>query len=281
MTTGKKRYLRIVLAGVLLLCLPVHGENVDHENILKLRFGGTWIQDPYLSPSRYSGLHVGIGNEWWQDFRKESRLGRAGKLEHWHHVGRVDAQFGWTYNPVKSNVLYNIGLQAGWGAYYSWIFAPQGVQIMLGPYLDFDYMGRLHARNVNKPYSMDIATDIMAMAGVSYAFKGTKTSYRLRYLIRANLIGVDFMPDYWQSYYELTEGIPGRVRCSGMWNHRTLRHELTMDMQFPHSTWRVGIAHEYMEYGDKNSMFSREQVALIVGTCFRYRLNPKHNLTAF
>ncbi len=89
------------------------------------------------------------------------------------------------------------------------------------------------------------------------------------------------MPDYWQSYCELTESIQGKVRCAGMWNHRTLHHELTLDMQFPHSTWRVGVQHEYSEYGQPNMMFSHEQVSVVVGTCFRYKLNPKKDFTIF
>ena len=140
-------------------------------------------------------------------------------------------------------------------------------------------MPRYIVNNVNKPYSMDIVAEIDAMAFVSYSFGGKKTSYRLRYLIRTNLIGVDFMPDYWQSYYEITEGIAGKIRCAGMWNHRYLNHELTLDMQFKHSTWRIGVRHEYLEYGEKSMWFSREQVSAVIGTCFRYRTKGNHRLT--
>jgi len=121
----------------------------------------------------------------------------------------------------------------------------------------------------------------MAHAGLRYVFKGKKTSYRLQYMLRANLIGVDFMPNYWESYYELTEGVKGDIRCAGMWNHRILQHELTLDMQFPHSTWRVGLVHEYDEYGQRNMMFSHEQVSAVVGTCFHYRIKPNKDYTIF
>jgi len=259
---------------ILLLCLlpiGVWAENVEHENILKLQYGGSWRQDQYLSPLLYKGMMVGIGNEWWQNF----------KYENWQHVGKFTAQFDWTYNPTKTNVLYAIRLEGGWGAHYIWKWPSQGVQVLVGPYLSLDNTVKYHGRNVNKPISLDAALHTMAQAGVSYGFKGKKTSYRLRYIIRANLIGVDFMPDYWESYYELTEGIKGKIRCAGMWNHRLLQQELTLDMQFPHSTWRVGIAYDYDEYGEKNMMFSKEQVSLVVGTCFHYRINPKKNLTQF
>jgi hypothetical protein len=36
-------------------------------------------------------------------------------------------------------------------------------------------------------------------------------------------------------------------------------------MQFIRSTWRIGVKHEYIEYGTPNMMFSREQVSAIIG----------------
>lgn len=278
-----RRWLAIgclLLAGCTsFLEMSLQAENVEHENVLHVNYGGMWQQDQYLSPLLYSGMRVGLGNEWWQPFRQESRLGRQGKLTNWAHTGRVDVSFGWVYNQPHSNGMYALGIQGGWGAFYTWQFPKAGVQIWLGPYLGLDFMPRTILSNVNKPYSMDAAVQMEAMGGVSYSFAARNTSYRLRYAVRANLIGVDFMPNYWQSYYELTEGIEGIVRCAGMWNHRYLNHELTLDMQFLHSTWRVGVRHEYLEYGQSDMWFSREQISAVVGTCFRYKLKPNKRLT--
>jgi len=257
--------------------MGVQAENVEHENVLHLSYGGAWIQDQYLSPVRYTGMMVGIGNEWWQPFSKQEEKKNEGK-HHWAHVGRIDTRFDWTYTPTRSNVVYGLNLRGGWGAYYMWNFPTPCLHLFVGPYMDINYRGKLIGSSVNKPYSMDASIDLMAMAGVGYSFHGKKTSYRLRYQILVNMIGVDYMPDYWQSYYEMGEGILGKVRCSGMWNHRNLRHEITLDMQFPHSTWRIGCRHEYLEYGEKNMMFSHEQVAIVIGSIFRYRLKPNHNL---
>lgn len=268
---------------IILILFPCYAsaENVEHENILKVQYGGEWRQDQYLTPLLYKGMMVGIGNEWWQPFRQDTRLGKTGKLEHWKHIGQLNLKFDWTHNPVKTNIIYALNIDAGWGAYYEWCWQDVGVKIFLGPYLDCNNTIKYHSINVNKPVSLDLTTNVQAMTGVSYSFKGKKTSYRLRYLIRFNLLGVDFMPDYWQSYYELTKKVRGQIRCAGMWNHRTLHHELTLDLQFPHSTWRVGICHEYDEYGQKDMMFSNECVSAIVGTCFHYKLNPHKNFTIF
>lgn len=267
--------------------------NPEHENILRLSYGGLWQQDQYLSPLLYSGQRVGIGNEWWQPFRRTPvkgwRMLSADTIHtadhavqgHWAHLGRFDAQFGWTYSSAHTNLIYSLGVSGGWGAYYSWCFRRTGIELLLGPYLDLDWLGKMHGSSVNKPFSMDAALDLCAMGGIAWSFRARTTSYRLRYLVRANIIGVDFLPDYWQSYYEIIEGVPGRVRCTTLTNHRTLRHELTMDMQFHRSTWRVGVAHEYVEYGERGMMFSREQVSAVVGCIWHYRINPAKSLVAW
>ncbi len=277
-----RRAFLCLAAGI--SALTAQAENVEHEDILHIQYGGMWLQDQYFSPLLYSGMGVGIGNEWWQAFRVRQQDSTVAVRQtawngSWEHVGQVALQFDWLLNTPKTNRIYAFGMQGGWGAYYVWKWKQTGIQVGLGPYVGLDFMPRYILNNVNKPYSMDVAAEVEAMAFFSYAFAGRKTSYRLRYLVRANLIGVDFMPDYWQSYYELTEGIAGKVRCAGMWNHRYLHHELTLDMQFRHSTWRVGIRHEYLEYGEADMRFSREQVSAVIGTCFHYRLHASKRLT--
>lgn len=258
-----KKILYIIL---LLSPILLHAEVVEHENILKLKYGGVWQVDPYLSPLRYNGQWVGIGNEWWQSFSKH---------EHWSHVGTLDLSGLWSYNTPKSNRLWGLGIQTGWGAYHHWDWQDKGLQVLVGPHLEAELMARYLMSNTNKPYSMDAAVQAQAMAGVSWSFSGKKTSYRLRYLAYLSVIGIDFVPDYFQSYYELTEGVmQGNVRCAGLWNHQSLRHEITLDLQFPHSIWRVGAEHRLLHYGTQTMQFHRQQVNLIVGCVFRYKVKP-------
>lgn len=288
-----RRGRTICIAVFAALASVVPAQNVEHENVLHISYGGLWQQDQYLSPLLYSGQRVGIGNEWWQPFRcspvrywgeeyADSLSAQAWAQPsvegRWSHVGRMDGQFGWTYSSAKTNLIYSLGVSGGWGAHYSWLFWRKGVQLMIGPYLNFDWLGKMHASSVNKPYSMDVALDLCVMGGVSWAFRARTTSYRLRYMAYLNMVGMDFLPDYWQSYYEITEGVPGQLRCSSLANHRMLRHELTLDMQLHHSTWRVGVKHEYVEYGERGMMFSREQVSAVIGCIWHYRIHPAKNL---
>lgn len=238
--------------------------NSEHESLLSISYGGIWLQDQYLSPLLYSGQQIGIQKEWWSYFKKDDSFS-------WQHFGKIGLNGGMAYSEMKNNLIYSVGVQGGWGALHSWNIPKTGVNFLLGPYLNLDFMAKSHAVQVNKPYSMDIGLDACAIGGICWAFKIKETSFRLRYLAQGNVIGLDYLPDYWQSYYEQTEGVLGKFRCSGMWNRRHLQHELTFDVQLKRSTWRIGIEHEYLEYGTKKMMFSRETVSAIVGCIFWVR----------
>ena len=271
------------LIGIIGLLFALAGmihaeESVEHTNVLKLKFGWNYQLDTYLSPLGYRGMEIGIGNEWWQPFRQDTKLGQTGKLTNWAHVGRIDLRGVRQISSARSNQINGLGISGGWGAYYYWQWYDNRLQLLLGPYLETELYVRELASNTNKPYSFDIAVDGMVMGGLSWSFYGKKTSYRLHYLIRTNIIGFDFMPDYWQSYYELSQGIQGTPRCSGHWNHHTVKHALSLDMQFPHSTWRVGAEHEYIHYGTKDQYWVRNEISLVIGCIWNYRIQANKRL---
>ena len=250
----------------------------EHTDVLKLRVGYGRQVDTYLSPMAYTGMQFGLGNEWWQAFRQDTKLGQTGKLANWGHVGRVDVAAINYNNPARSNRFIGVQVAAGWGAFYCWKWIDDRLKVHVGPYLEGTLVARNQSSNYNKVVSFDIAVDVMAMGGVSWSFYGKKTSYRLNYLLRTNLIGFDYLPEYWQSYYEAWEGVPAQARCSGHWNHHTVKQELTLDMQFPHSTWRVGAEHELNDYGTKDLHFSRNQISLVIGCIWKYRINSNSRL---
>ena len=260
---------KLILCTLLFACSQTWAYNFfaynsEYESVLNISYGGIWLQDQYLSPLLYSGQQIGIQREWWSYFPKQDNW-------YWQHVGKIHLSVGMAYSELMNNLVYSGGVQGGWGALHFWYIGQTGVNIFIGPFMNVDFMAKSHAVQVNKPYSMDIGMDACVMGGINWAFKIKETSFRLRYLSQANIIGVDYLPDYWQSYYEQTEGVLGQFRCSGMWNRRHLQHELTFDIQLKRSTWRIGLEHEYLEYGTKKMMFSRETVSAIIGCIFWVR----------
>ena len=271
-----KRYLFIWV--FLFPVLLTAQENVEHDNILKVKIGTGYQLDTYLSPVGYTGMLYGIGNEWWQPFRKDTKLGQTGRLDHWQHTGRVEVCLTDYLNRARSNSYLGVQIDAGWGAFYEWKWFDDRLKVFVGPYLDADLMIREQGSNVNKIVSLDMAVDVMAMGGIRWSFYGKKTSYRLNYILRTNLFGVDYLPEYWESYYEITKGVPGQARFSGHWNHNTLKHQLALDMQFPHSTWRLGAEHELINYGTENLHFVRHQLGIVVGCIWKYKIRANTRL---
>lgn len=272
---------KIICILAVLLCIPMllaAEESVEHDNILKVKVGTGYQLDTYLSPLGYSGMIYSLGNEWWQPFRQDTKLGKTGKLENWKHVGRVDVYLTDYLNKAYTNGFIGVEVAGGWGAFYEWKWINDRLRLHTGPYLEAGLNVREHLSNVNKIVSLDIAVDLMATGGISWSFYGKKTSYRLNYLIRTNLIGFDYLPEYWESYYEITQGVPGQARCSGHWNHNTVKHELTLDMQFPHSTWRIGAEHEFVNYGTDYLRYTHNQLCIVVGCLWKYRMHANARL---
>lgn len=257
------------------------------ENILKIKYGFNNTLDPYLSPLQYSGQEIGIGNEWWGEIKvKKLNGGNALRAEEqgWLSVGRLDLCGQRAYSAAKSNLFYAFGVQGSWAGIWQYQLSNPtlqsakiyGIDFLVGPELAIDFRARQHASNINKPYSFDLGIDVNAAAGVALRFGGEKTAYRLRYMIRTNLIGTDWTPEYWQSMYEASTGQwKQNVRCSGPWNRNVVRQELSMDFQFIRSTWRLGAEHEWMTTRTGTMDWIRHEVRLVVGCAWKYHVDGR------
>lgn len=257
------------------------------ENILKIKYGFNNTLDPYLSPLQYSGQEIGIGNEWWGEIKvKKLNGGNALRAEEqgWLSVGRLDLCGQRAYSAAKSNLFYAFGVQGSWAGIWQYQLSNptlqsakiHGIDFLVGPELAIDFRARQHASNINKPYSFDLGIDVNAAAGVALRFGGEKTAYRLRYMIRTNLIGTDWTPEYWQSMYEASTGQwKQNVRCSGPWNRNVVRQELSMDFQFIRSTWRLGAEHEWMTTRTGTMDWIRHEVRLVVGCAWKYHVDGR------
>lgn len=257
------------------------------ENILKIKYGFNNTLDPYLSPLQYSGQEIGIGNEWWGEIKvKKLNGGNALRAEEqgWLSVGRLDLCGQRAYSAAKSNLFYAFGVQGSWAGIWQYQLSNPtlqsakiyGIDFLVGPELAIDFRARQHAGNINKPYSFDLGIDVNAAAGVALRFGGEKTAYRLRYMIRTNLIGTDWTPEYWQSMYEASTGQwKQNVRCSGPWNRNVVRQELSMDFQFIRSTWRLGAEHEWMTTRTRTMDWIRHEVRLVVGCAWKYHVDGR------
>ncbi len=228
------------------------------ENVLTVGIGTTFATDEYLSVLPYSGVSFNLDNEWWQTFRRHSA---------WTHVGEVRLAGGLLGNAPGSNTMVGFGVRGGWGAHYNYTPLPR-LTILAGAVADVDYYGRVLVKSVNKPYSMDLAMALNLSAGVGYTFDAKRSAYRLRYMVRTPFVGCMFAPEMGQSYYEMASSLDGTAHFASFHNRLSLLHELTLDMRFGRSTWRIGVVHDFLRVSVNHLMFSREQVRFVIGTVF-------------
>lgn len=258
---------RIVKDTVTTRCDSLYGKAIIHENVLQLNFSYGKINDLYLSPLIYRGFAAGIENEWWQNLRKNSNFG---------HVGNINLKAGSYWNHNYSNSINTISINGGWGFYSN--YRHKNLRMLIGPYIELNSFIKNISNNVNKPVSVDLGADLKIMGSIGFAFAAKKTSYRIKYTAFINLIGAQFIPEYWESYYEISKNIKHDIGFSYLGNRINLRHELTFDFQFPHSTWRIGARHEYLKYGNNDILISNENYSIVVATIFNYSINGKVQL---
>lgn len=232
------------------------------EDVLTVGVGATYVTDEYLSALPYAGVSFNIDNEWWQPFRRQTA---------WTHVGELRLTSGRFSNARGSNALVGFGARGGWGAHYN--YKPvAGLTVLAGVLLEADYYGRVLSKSVNKPYSMDLALALNLSAGIAYTFEAKHSAYRLRYMVRTPFAGCMFVPEMGQSYYEMASSLQGTAHFASFHNRLALLHELTLDLRFARSTWRIGVAHDFLRVSANHLTAGREQVRLVVGTVFNQSL---------
>ena len=253
--------LSILSFAVLLACSAVAQDSLRQhaiENVLTVGFGGVFVTDEYLSALPYKGYSIHIDNEWWQSFRRNAD---------WSHVGELRLTGALLGNNVGSNSLLGFGARGGWGAHYG--YKPiADLTIMAGGVADVDYYGRVITKSVNKPYSMDLALALNLSAGVEYRIAANRSAYRLRYMVRTPFVGCMFAPEMGQSYYEMESSLRGTAHFASFHNRVAMVQALTLDMRFRRSTWRIGVAHDFLRVKTESLTFSREQVRLVIGAVF-------------
>lgn len=245
----------------------VSQKSEDTENILQLSAGWHQLKDTYLSSLPYHGYEINIENQWWNKYHTGNNL---------YHNGRIRGKYASTSNN-KSNAISLIEIEGGWGTYYK--YSRNGFSINIGPYMNTYLSAKQIAANYNKPANVDFAVDINAHLFADYKFKAKKTSYRLRYEAQINILGTNFAPDYWESYYGIDKKLQKNFFFTSWANKVNLSHGLYFDSQLLHSTWRIGFRHEYRNLQHQYQKYIENNISIVVGTVFNYQVNGKVRLT--
>ena len=155
--------------------------------------GGGNILDTYLSPFTYKGT----------DF---SLLYQTERLAHW---GRNNVTVKSHYNthvcyansPTDDGKALDAEFSALGGWHYNWHLSAW--RIGLGGLLEASGGFTYNTRNSNNPAQARLGTAVLVSAIVDYQFRFFSQKATASVEVNAQMLGVQFAPEYGQSYYEI------------------------------------------------------------------------------
>lgn len=216
---------------LLLISCVLSGQNKSQralECVATLGMESSYFYDSYLSESSYSapGLVLEYGNE------------REAGISH-----RFLTHAAYTKTPSDFPLIQMALIHRA-----AWIFPriqTTAVRVGLGPSLQTQLGGRYTTQNRNNPGSLDALINLGIQLKGQYRFTLQSLPIQITYTGEAYLLGLQFAPEYQQSYYELfslgqyKHAFHGTSpRNQHLWNH-----QLSVDIPIGKKQTRLRISY--------------------------------------
>ena len=194
--------------------------------------GYTNVFDTYLSPQEYKGI----------DFRVSRESMRMTRLLDGNVSQQTffQADLGYTHNKVDNNNTFSALANWNYGLHYHFPLTGN-FKLLAGGAGDFNGGFVYNLRNGNNPAQARAYINLAASGMAIWDLRVKNRPITLRYQLSLPLIGVMFMPNYGQSYYEIfTLGHwNGVVNFTSLHNQPSLRQMLTADVPIGRARMRL------------------------------------------
>lgn len=196
--------------------------------------GLTNVFDTYLSPQEYTGVDFRISRE---SIRMTNRMNGRISLQSF-----FQADLGYTHNKVDNNNAFSGLANWNYGLHYHFPIT-SNFKLLAGGLADINGGFVYNLRNGNNPAQARAYINLDASGMAIWNLRIKSCPLTLRYQINLPLIGVMFMPNYGQSYYEIfTLGHwNGVINFTSLHNQPSLRQMLTVD--FPVGKAKMRLAY--------------------------------------
>lgn len=241
----------ILLCGMLAATAPLKAQEAEDDPAQTLRTdsasrhrlitratlygaGFTNVFDTYLSPQEYRGIDLRVARE---SMRMTRLLNGNVSLQ-----TLFQADLGYTHNKVDNNNTLSALANWNYGLHYHFPLTGN-FKLLAGGVGDFNGGFVYNLRNGNNPAQARAYVNLAASGMAVWELRVKGRPVTLRYQLNLPLMGVMFMPNYGQSYYEIfTLGHwDGVVRFTSLHNQPSLRQMLTAD--FPVGRARMRLAY--------------------------------------
>lgn len=184
--------------------------------------GHTNVFDTYLSPQEYTGI----------DFRMARESMRMTRWMNGNLSRQIffQANLGYTHNKADNNNTFSGLANWNYGLHYNFLLT-SNFRLLAGGLADINGGFVYNLRNGNNPAQARAYINLDASGMAIWNLRIKNRPLTLRYQINLPLMGVMFMPNYGQSYYEIfTLGHwDGVINFTSLHNQPSLRQMLTVD----------------------------------------------------
>ena len=203
-----------------------------------LEFGGSRINDTYLTPLKYTG--------WMAGFKYERMQAMKFNPEKWVMRLSAGVEIDRTQNPAKNADMWYLGLDASWGMMHRWKL-PHEITIGAGGSTSLDIGCLYSTRNGNNPASAKAAWTINAIGYVAWNFNVGRLPITVKYQTTLPITGVFFSPDYGELYYEIYLGNDDGLAHVAWWgNYFAMENLLTADLHLSNTCLRIGYRNQIL-----------------------------------
>ena len=219
--------------------------------------GGARHLDTYLSPMEYTGPQLSLLHTTFRTLRRNQ-----------HVVFQTLTQGELSYTRNRAETAHDLGgavrYDFGWGRQWTDMLFPRlnlAALGMAGGDVGFLY----NNRNGNNPAQARAALRLAAALRADYRFRIRRQTLALHYEAHLPLLGMAFMPQYGQSYYDLFDrgNYDHNIVATHPGNALSLRQLFTVDIPIRRATLRLGYLsdlHQLRANGLKQHQYSRSFV---------------------
>ena len=194
--------------------------------------GYTNVFDTYLSPQEYKGVEMRI-------VRESSRMTHLMQGNVMRQT-LFQAYAGYTHNRVDNNNTFSSLANWNYALHYLFRLSPR-LTLTAGAAADLNGGFVYNLRNGNNPAQARAYVSLDATAMALYKTHIYQLPLTLRYQLMLPLAGIQFMPEYGQSYYEIFSlgHASGVVRFTSLHNQPSVRQLLSADLPVGKATLRL------------------------------------------
>ena len=262
--------LKLLIISIIVSVELLATETICHSNNrFAINIGKMAITDHYLSNQEYKGLSLGLDINHTNYYNNTNNRLSWQIYDNWRYSQLI--------NPSYTAIIQYIGCNAGFATHYNW-YPTKNLRLIAGSAIDAYGALKTQSRNINNPYSGDIQLNLLASIEAQYQLSWRKWALSFNYLTTTPLIGVMFVPEIGQSYYEIYLNLPSLnniTHFTSFHNRQGIKGNLSINFILPTVTLFVAMTHNHQWWKANNMNFYIKELSGQIGIALNLSIIKK------